>query len=148
MSPGLGGGKVFARRIGLMAIADDGIEDGDRLFLIAHRVGDAGLLPCLERGDILRFVGEQVEVADNADCRAVRGFVGAPVDGSTKSGSWDGKMWEYHRPDGGVGVEYNYLKGDGLHITLADNDGFNALVVRGGIKAKLYRDVQKYDDPA
>src|SRR5437667_80399 len=75
-----------------------------------------------------------------ADCQAVRGFVGAPVDGSTKSGSWDGKMWEYHRPDGGVGVEYNYLKGDGLHLALADNDGFNAVVVRGGIKAKLYRD--------
>ena len=25
------------------------------------------------------------------DCRAVRGWIGAPIDGSTKSGAWDGK---------------------------------------------------------
>jgi hypothetical protein len=82
-----------------------------------------------------------------SDCRAVRGFVGAPVDGTLKSAAWDGRAWEYHKPDGGVGVEYNYLNGDGLHITLADNDGFNAVIVRGGVKARLLRDVQKYDQP-
>src|SRR5687767_13148668 len=37
------------------------------------------------------------------DCRAVRGFIGAPVDGSTKSGMWDGRMWEYPMREGGVG---------------------------------------------
>src|SRR5205814_1627847 len=57
------------------------------------------------------------------DCRAVRGFTGAPVDGSLSSAAWDGRKWEYHMPDGGVGVEYSYLKGDGLHITFADDEG-------------------------
>ncbi|MDQ3441039.1 MAG: hypothetical protein M3478_11895 [Planctomycetota bacterium] len=82
------------------------------------------------------------------DSRAVRGWIGAPIDGSTKSGSWDGKMWEYPIPDAGQGVRYNYLDGDGLHLTFADVRGFNAVVVRGGIKAKLLGDVQQYDDPA
>src|SRR5437868_5727372 len=76
------------------------------------------------------------------DCRAVRGFVGAPVDGSLKSGAWDGRVWEYPKHDGGAGVEYDYLHNDGLHITFADDAGFNAVTVRGGIKAKLLRDVQ------
>lgn len=80
------------------------------------------------------------------DCRAVRGFIGAPVDGSLKSGQWDGGNWEYNQPGAGAGVGYGYLKGDGLHITLADKDGFNAVVVRGGVRAKLCRDVAKYDD--
>jgi hypothetical protein len=82
------------------------------------------------------------------DSRAVRGWVGAPVDGSMNSGSWDGKTWEYPMPEAGAGVRYNYLNGDGLHLTFADDAGFNAVVVRGGIKAKLLRDVQKYDHPA
>ncbi|MEA2733970.1 MAG: hypothetical protein QOE14_421 [Humisphaera sp.] len=81
------------------------------------------------------------------DCRAVRGFIGAPVDGSTKSGAWDGKMWEYPMRAGGVGVQYSYLNADGLHLTLADDAGFNAVVIRGGAKAKLIRDVQQYDKP-
>jgi hypothetical protein len=79
------------------------------------------------------------------DCRAVRGFVGAPVDGTLKSASWDGKVWEYPMPDCGAGVGYGYNRGDGLHITLADDQGFNAVVVRGGIKARLVRDATQYD---
>src|SRR5438067_512800 len=67
------------------------------------------------------------------DCRAVRGFTGAPVDGTEKSASWDGKVWEYPMPDCGAGVGYGYNGGDGLHITLADDKGFNAVLVRGGI---------------
>jgi len=82
------------------------------------------------------------------DCRAMRGFVGAPVDGSLKSGRWDGSTWEYNQPGAGAGVGYAYRNSDGLHITFADGEGFNAVVVRGGIKAKLYRDCAKYDDPA
>src|SRR5687767_4473946 len=81
------------------------------------------------------------------DCRAVRGFIGAPVDGSIESGAWDGKMWEYPMRKGGVGVQYTYLNADGLHLTLADDEGFNAVVVRGGARAKLIRDVRQYDKP-
>src|SRR3954453_21813137 len=62
------------------------------------------------------------------DCRAVRGFVGAPVDGSLKSASWDGKVWEYPMPGAGAAVGYSYRNGDGLHITFADDQGFNAVI--------------------
>src|SRR5256885_874897 len=82
------------------------------------------------------------------DCRAVRGFVGAPVDGSLKSASWDGKTWEYPMPGAGAAVGYDYRNADGLHITFADDAGFNAVILRGGAKAKLVRDAAKYDDPA
>ena len=83
------------------------------------------------------------------DSRAVRGFIGAPVDGTLKSGSWDGKVWEYPMSkDAGAGVGYEYLKNNGLHLTLADADGFNAVVIGGGAKARLLRDVAKFDDPA
>src|SRR5207237_2025714 len=47
----------------------------------------------------------------------------------------------------GAGVGYDYRHNDGLHITFSDDAGFNAVVIRGGIKARLLRDVQKYDDP-
>jgi hypothetical protein len=81
------------------------------------------------------------------DCRALKGFIGAPVDGTLKSGQWDGAYWEYNQPGCGAGVGYDYHNNDGLHITFADKDGFNFGVVRGGIKAKLYRDCAKYDSP-
>ncbi|MCZ7646285.1 MAG: hypothetical protein M5U26_13545 [Planctomycetota bacterium] len=83
-----------------------------------------------------------------ADCRAVRGFIGNPVDGTLKSGKWDGGNWEYNQPGAGSGVGYACRKGDGLHIAFAGAGGFNAVVVRGGIKARLYRDVAKYDEPS
>ncbi|MCW8131283.1 MAG: hypothetical protein KIS92_13120 [Planctomycetota bacterium] len=81
------------------------------------------------------------------DCRAVRGFIGGPVDGTTLSGCWDGGHWEYNQPGAGAGVGYDYRHNDGLHITFADKQGFNAVVVRGGVRAGLYRDVAQYDDP-
>src|SRR5207248_8295641 len=55
----------LARRVGLMPIAHHRVEDRDRLFLIGHAVGDVRLLPCFERGHILRFVGDEVQMADN-----------------------------------------------------------------------------------
>ena len=39
------------------------------------------------------------------DSRVVRGFAGAPVDGTLTSGSWDGRVWEYNLRDGGGGRE-------------------------------------------
>ncbi|MBM4031509.1 MAG: hypothetical protein FJ291_06940 [Planctomycetes bacterium] len=75
-----------------------------------------------------------------ADCRALKGFIGAPVDGSTESWDWSGKSWEYNQRGAGAGVGYAYRGNDGLHITLADKGGFNALLIRGGARVKLYRD--------
>lgn len=82
-----------------------------------------------------------------ADCRSVRGFIVNPIDGSLHSGRWDGGNWEYNQPSAGSGVGYAWNRNDGLHLTLADREGFNAVVVRGGIKAKLFRDVPGYDTP-
>jgi hypothetical protein len=80
------------------------------------------------------------------DCRAVRGFIGAPVDGSLKSGKWNGDHWEYNDDGAGAGVGYDWHDNDGLHVTFADDRGFNAVVVRGGIKATLLRDCSNYGD--
>lgn len=82
-----------------------------------------------------------------ADCRALKGFIGSPVDGSLESWDWSGKSWEYNQRGAGAGVGYAYRGNDGLHITLADKGGFNALLIRGGARAKLYRDCPLYDSP-
>lgn len=82
------------------------------------------------------------------DCRALRGFIIAPVDGRLDSIRWDGGIWEYNIPGAGAGVGYHYRNNDGLHITLADADGVDAILIRGGAKAKVYTDVKRYDDPS
>ncbi len=103
-------------------------------------------------------VGPRIPVPANAkpivvekvlaeDCRAVRGFVIAPIDGKTDSPRWDGGVWEYNMPGAGAGVGYAYRNNDGLHITLTDTNGVDALLVRGGAQAKLHVDVRRYDDP-
>jgi len=83
-----------------------------------------------------------------ADCRALKGFIGTPVDGSTESWDWSGKSWEYNQRGAGAGVGYAYRGNDGLHITLAHKGGFNAILIRGGARVKFYRDCTRYDDPA
>jgi hypothetical protein len=131
-----------------------GREDGFGEIVIEEDVQGAGRRPggVVAQGPAIPITpgGEpwvitKVRVTDS---RAVRGYTGAPVDGSLKSGSWDGKTWEYPMPDAGAGVKYLHNDGDGLHLTLADDQGFNAVVVRGGIKARLLRDVSRYDDPS
>ena len=47
-------------------------------------------------------------------------------------------------PGAGAAVGYDYRNADGLHITFADDGGFNALLIRGGAKAKLVRDAATY----
>ncbi|MFN3420431.1 MAG: hypothetical protein ACK40X_01725 [Armatimonadota bacterium] len=81
------------------------------------------------------------------DCRALRGFIVAPIDGRLDSVRWDGGVWEYNMPGAGAGVGYAYRNNDGLHITLADSNGVDAILVRGGAKGKVYTDVKRYDDP-
>lgn len=82
-----------------------------------------------------------------SDCRALRGFIGTPVDGTTKSWNWDANVWEYNQRGAGAGVGYAYQGNDGLHVTLADKGGFNALLIEGGARVKLYRDCPRYDSP-
>ncbi len=95
------------------------------------------------KGDAEPLVVTKLRVTD---ARMVRAFCGSAVDGSVKSGQWDGDYWEYNQPGGGAGVNYAYLNNNGYHITFADKLGFQAVVVRGGVQAKLYRDVVRYDD--
>lgn len=82
-----------------------------------------------------------------ADCRAVRGFVAAPVDGRLDSYDWNMSVWEYGMPGAGAGVGYRYRNNDGLHINLADSEGVDAVIIRRGACVKLYCDAQRYDDP-
>jgi len=82
------------------------------------------------------------------DCRALRGFIASPVDGRLDSPRWDAGVWEYNQRGAGAGVGYDYNNNDGLHIALADDNGVDALLVRGGAKAVLYGDGARYDDPA
>jgi hypothetical protein len=82
-----------------------------------------------------------------ADCRALRGFVAAPVDGRLDSYDWDMNVWEYGMRGAGAGVGYSYRHNDGLHIALADDGGVDAVIIRQGARVKLYRDTERYDDP-
>lgn len=86
--------------------------------------------------------GEPLVVTDLAiaDTRVVRGFVGTPFDGTVRSRGWDSQVWEYPEPGGGAGVSYAAEGNDGLHVILADGDGFDAIQVRGGIRADLVGD--------
>ena len=83
-----------------------------------------------------------------ADCRALKGFLGTPVDGTTESGDWSGGVWEYGQRGAGAGVWYAYRQNDGLHVTLADPRGFHAVLIRGGARVRMYRDCPKVDEPA
>ncbi len=81
------------------------------------------------------------------DCRALRGFVVAPVDGRLDSYSWNMSPWEYGMGGAGAGVGYHYKDNDGLHVTLADSEGVDAVIIRNGAKVKLYQGADAYDDP-
>jgi hypothetical protein len=99
----------------------------------------------LRKTDTETTVVEKVLVED---CRALRGFIASPVDGRLDSPRWNAGVWEYNQPGAGAGVGYDYHNNDGLHITLADDDGVDALLVRGGARATIYGDGARYDSPA
>ncbi len=82
-----------------------------------------------------------------ADCRALRGFVGGPVDGRLDSYAWNGATWEYGMRGAGSGVYYTFNNGDGLHVKLADKSGVDAVQIRNGARVKLYRDCTSYFEP-
>ncbi|MFC1717516.1 hypothetical protein ACFL6S_27900 [Candidatus Poribacteria bacterium] len=82
-----------------------------------------------------------------ADCRAVRGFLGTPVDGSIYSWDYRGSVREYPKT-ASDGVVYSYNNNDGLHITLSDDGGFDFVVLRGDARASMYVDVTELIEPA
>jgi len=83
------------------------------------------------------------------DCRALRGFFGAPVDGTVDSPDYSFKRWEYNfnGQQADAGTRYTYRNNDGLHITLADKAGVNAVQIRGGVAADMSVDCKQYDQP-
>jgi hypothetical protein len=81
-----------------------------------------------------------------ADCRAVRGFIGNPVDGSVHSWNYSGRPQEYPQT-ASDGVVYSFNHNDGLHLTLADGEGFDAVVLRGGARGRLYADAGDLTEP-
>jgi len=54
------------------------------------------------------------------------------------SDHWFGRVREYPPQAGAYGWSYN--GGDGLHITLGDDEGFDVVVLRGGEGAEMYAD--------
>ncbi|MBN1673251.1 MAG: sigma-70 family RNA polymerase sigma factor [Kiritimatiellae bacterium] len=78
--------------------------------------------------------------------RVVRGFCGRLVDGTTRSRDYSGHVSEY-APHRLRQVRYGFNGNDGAHITLADRDGVDALILRGGARAKLYADCATLTEP-
>jgi len=89
----------------------------------------------------------RIEIVRIADCRNIRAFLHNPIDGRLDSRHYSDRIWEYPLPYGD-GVHYAYNDGDGLHIELADDGGFDAVLVRGGFKGKLFRDSDPLASPA
>jgi len=82
----------------------------------------------------------------------VRGFLGTPVDGSVVSWGYRGAICEYPDTgiegyDAGAGVDYSFNGNDGLHLTFADEKGFDLIVLRGGAKTRLYENNTELVEP-
>lgn len=130
----------------------------------AAETREMGLLPAPE-GDLLGFTnpGDVPTVPEDgelvvqkvlpADCRVVLGFVHSPLDGRIDSWGYNGVVQEYDDSQGyGRGghwqnVTYEFLEDPGLHVTLADDAGFNYLYLRGGFLGTIYRDVDALEGP-
>lgn len=126
-NPGLGKGEV--RIAGLRVVQDLNLEaDGPAIPLAADK-------PTVLTKALV------------TDCRAVRGFITSPVDGRLKSYDWDVNVWEYGMAGAGAGVGYDYRQNDGLHVTLADKQGVDAVQIRRGAAVKLYAGADRYDSP-
>jgi len=83
-----------------------------------------------------------------ADCRLVRGFTHAPVDGRIDTRYPTGSVGEWQGANGIPAVNYRVFNGNnGLHITLAE-DTFDALQIRGGWQGKIYTDYDGLMPPA
>ncbi len=137
-------------------------EDGSALIILGNTDGHgagtvflSGLSVAREAGMevagpailVTPGVTQRITDIDVDECRALRGFVGAPVDGRLDTVSWNGSTWEYGAPTAGSGVYYDFADGDGLNLRLADADGVDAVQIRGGANVKLYRDATSYFEP-
>ena len=86
------------------------------------------------------------------DSRAVRGFLATPVDGTIHTRGYRGEIVEYPDTgkegyDAGAGVDYSFNGNDGLHIRFGDSGGFDAVVIRGAAKTKMFRNTGSFLKP-
>src|ERR1043166_4316628 len=91
-----------------------------------------------------------VEKVRPVDCRVVLGFVHSPVDGRVDSWGYNGVVNEYDDSQGYAenhwqNICYEHIKDPGVHITLADDRGFNLIYLRGGFTGRIFRDVDVDD---
>jgi hypothetical protein len=86
------------------------------------------------------------------DSRAVRGFLGTPVDGTVHTRGYRGEIVEYPDTgkegyDAGAGVDYSYNGNDGLHIKFGDSGGFDAVVIRGAARTEMFENTGSLLEP-
>ena len=87
----------------------------------------------LEPGRALR-----VEKVPVSDCRVGKGFIHYPVDGRLETRNYNNGLGEY--PGWAYsGTQYEFNQSNGLHITLADADGFDAILFRGDYRGVMYQ---------
>jgi len=80
-----------------------------------------------------------VEKVAVSDCRVGRGFIYYPVDGRLDTRNYNNAWGEY--PSWAYsGTQYEFNEANGLHITLADKDGFDAVLFRGDYRGVMYQD--------
>jgi len=104
-------------------------------------------LPGLHAEHIELPVGEAVTIRKllPIDCRVLRAFAVNPIDGCPMSRRV-GRIAEY--PDRlGAGIYYSYKKNDGLHVTLAEGEAFDTVILRGGAQTKMYADATEIGGP-
>lgn len=88
-----------------------------------------------------------------ADCRVVMGFSHAPIDGRVDSWGYNGVVNEYNDSQGyawGAWMNnpvYEHVADPMVRVKLADTNGFNFMLVRGGFVGSIYRDAEASSGP-
>ena len=99
---------------------------------IERQMGDLTSAIHLEPGRALR-----VEKIPISDCRLGKAFIDYPIDGRLETNAYHGAVNEYPAHSF-TGHQYEFNKGNGLHITLADSTGFDAVLFRGDYRGVMY----------
>ncbi|MHC4871938.1 MAG: CARDB domain-containing protein, partial [Planctomycetota bacterium] len=120
-------GKLSFRNLSLKAVSDANYFDKFGLG-IANLDGVINLKP--GRGVTL----EKVEAVD---CRTLTAFIHNPADGRTDSRGYSNNRLEYPFTSGGY-ARFDAYDNPPLHVKLADNKGFDAILMRGDFRGKLY----------
>ncbi len=81
----------------------------------------------------------RVEKVPVSDCRVGRGFIHYPVDGRLDTRNYN-NGWGEHPSWVYSGTQYEFNEANGLHITLADAKGFDAVLFRGDYRGVMYQD--------